>query len=70
MLAKDALAGKVAVVTGGGTGIGVGICQSLAEAGARVVISPNANVAGAERTAARLAEGGAESLVKACDVRD
>src|SRR5439155_10509966 len=70
VLAKDALAGKVAVVTGGGTGIGVGSWGSLAGAGARVVISPNANVAGAERTAARLAEGGAESLVRACDVRD
>ena len=70
MLAKDALAGKVAVVTGGGTGIGVGICESLAGAGASVVISPNSNVEGAQRTAARLAEGGAESLVKACDVRE
>ena len=69
MLAKDALAGKVAVVTGGGTGIGVGICEALAGAGARVVISPNANLAGAERTAARLTEAGAESLVRACDVQ-
>jgi NAD(P)-dependent dehydrogenase (short-subunit alcohol dehydrogenase family) len=70
MLAKDALSGKVAVVTGGGTGIGVGICQALAASGASVVISPNANVAGAEQTAARLRDGGAEALVKACDVRD
>jgi len=51
-LAKDALADKVAVVTGGGTGIGVGICEALAHAGAKVVISPNKNVDGAERTAA------------------
>ena len=30
LLAKDALAGKVGVVTGGGTGIGAGICEALA----------------------------------------
>jgi len=68
--AKDALAGKVAIVTGGGTGIGAGICEALAQAGAAVVASPHSNVAGAERTAATLREGGASVLVKACDVRD
>ena len=35
----DLLAGKVAVVTGGGTGIGLGIAGSLAEAGAKVAIA-------------------------------
>jgi NAD(P)-dependent dehydrogenase (short-subunit alcohol dehydrogenase family) len=70
MLAKDALAGKVAVVTGGGTGIGSGICQSLADAGAAVVISPHRNTAGAERTAAAIRERGGRAQVHACDVRD
>jgi NAD(P)-dependent dehydrogenase (short-subunit alcohol dehydrogenase family) len=70
VLAKDALAGKVAVVTGGGTGIGAGICEALANAGAKVVISPNKNVDGAERTAKTLRQGGAEAVVQACDVRD
>ena len=32
----DLLAGKVALVTGGGTGIGLGISRSLAAAGAAV----------------------------------
>ena len=69
-LAKDALAGKVAVVTGGGTGIGAGISEALAQAGACVVVSPNSNVDGAERTAAGLREAGAKAIVQACDVRD
>ena len=70
VLAKDALAGKVAVVTGGGTGIGVGICEALARAGAKVVVSPHHNVDGAERTAAALRQTGASAIVQACDVRD
>jgi peroxisomal 2,4-dienoyl-CoA reductase len=35
----DLLAGKVAVITGGGTGIGLGIASSLAAAGATVAIT-------------------------------
>jgi glucose 1-dehydrogenase/3-oxoacyl-[acyl-carrier protein] reductase len=70
VLTRDALAGKVAVVTGAGTGIGVGICQSLADAGAHVVVSYHSNAAGAERTAASVRERGVEVLVQACDVRD
>jgi NAD(P)-dependent dehydrogenase (short-subunit alcohol dehydrogenase family) len=70
ILANDALAGKVAVVTGGGTGIGAGICQALARAGAKVVISPHQNVEGAERTAAALRQEGLSAIVQACDVRE
>jgi glucose 1-dehydrogenase/3-oxoacyl-[acyl-carrier protein] reductase len=70
VLAVDALAGKVAVVTGGGTGIGNGIGQSLAQAGAKVVLSPHKNVDGAERTATMLRQAGAAVIVQACDVRE
>ncbi len=70
VLARDALGGKVAVVTGGGTGIGAGICEALARAGAHVVVSPHKNVEGGERTAAALRRTGASAVVQACDVRD
>ena len=32
------LTGRVAIVTGGGTGIGAGLAQGMAEAGAKVVL--------------------------------
>ena len=35
----DGLEGKVAFVTGGASGIGLGICQALTEAGARVMVA-------------------------------
>jgi 2,4-dienoyl-CoA reductase [(3E)-enoyl-CoA-producing], peroxisomal len=39
VFAPDLLAGKVALVTGGGTGIGLGIASCLARSGARVAIA-------------------------------
>ena len=44
------LTGKVALVTGGGSGIGRGICERLARDGADVCI-PDIDVEGAEMTA-------------------
>ncbi len=69
MFTSDLLRDKVAVVTGGGTGIGAGICEALAGAGASVVISYHRNATGAEELARRLG-GKTRALTHRCDVRD
>jgi len=63
------LAGKVSVVTGGASGIGRGLCTSLAAAGCAVIVA-DIDVAGAEAVAAKLREGGARAQAAAVDVAD
>ena len=55
------LAGKVAVVTGGGDGIGKGCCEILAAAGASVVVS-DINEEKAEAVAEGIVASGGKSL--------
>lgn len=59
---------KVALVTGGGGGIGSAICRRLAEAGAQVVINYNSNAAKAQAVADSLA--GENHLVIQASVTD
>jgi NAD(P)-dependent dehydrogenase (short-subunit alcohol dehydrogenase family) len=63
------LAGKIAVVTGGGSGIGVGIATVLAEAGATVVIADR-DATGAKREAARLTDTGFTAGAVTLDLAD
>jgi 2-deoxy-D-gluconate 3-dehydrogenase len=60
------LTGRVAVVTGGNGGIGLGMARGLAAAGARVVVAAR-NV---EKAEAAVAELGAQSAFIALDVAD
>lgn len=66
ILDKFKLDGKVAVVTGGGRGIGRGIALAFAEAGADVVI-PDLNLDDAEATAEDIHKQGQRALAVRCD---
>ncbi|WP_321946658.1 3-oxoacyl-ACP reductase FabG [Paraburkholderia sp. J10-1] len=61
------LAGKVALVTGSGRGIGAEIARTFAREGARVVVS-DIDLAAARQVAAALNAGGAQAIAARCDV--
>ncbi|MDE7396747.1 MAG: glucose 1-dehydrogenase [Muribaculum sp.] len=61
------LTGKVAVVTGGGDGIGRGACEILAAAGASVVVS-DLSIEKARAVAQEIVSSGGTAEAVACDV--
>ena len=63
------LTDKVAVVTGGASGIGRGICLVLAEQGANVVVA-DMNLEGAESVAADVAGKGRQAMAIGVDVTE
>jgi NAD(P)-dependent dehydrogenase (short-subunit alcohol dehydrogenase family) len=63
------LADRIAVVTGGASGIGRATAIALAEVGARIVVVDR-DPEGAERVAAELEQGGAEAKAYAVDLVD
>ena len=65
------LAGRVAIVTGGGTGIGRSTCIRLAKAGAKaVVVNYSRSVEDAESTAADVRRLGTEAMTQRADIAD
>ncbi|HEX2484537.1 MAG TPA: glucose 1-dehydrogenase [Myxococcota bacterium] len=64
------LAGKAAIVTGGGTGVGRATALALAERGCHVVINYSKSAAEAEATAAEVRERGVRGSAVQADVAD
>ena len=65
------LRGRVAIVTGGGTGIGQAVCLRLAKAGAKaVVVNYSRSAEDAQATAAELVSLGSEALAHRADISD
>ncbi len=63
------LTGKVAIVTGGNGGIGLGMARGLAEAGADIAIVGR-NEAKSMAAVAELKQLGAKAISLSCDVTD
>jgi len=68
-MARRAFTGKVAIVTGGASGIGRALCQELGRHGA-FVVAADVNDPGAERTATMVTAGGGAATAVHLDVTD
>ena len=63
------ISGKVAVVTGGGSGIGMGLARELARQGAAVAIA-DIILANAQKVAGEITAAGGKAIAVQCDVCD
>jgi NAD(P)-dependent dehydrogenase (short-subunit alcohol dehydrogenase family) len=63
----DSLNGKVAIVTGGGSGIGEARCSELARRGAQVIVA-DINADDAAQVAAAITDNGGQATASTIDV--
>jgi len=64
------MSGNIALVTGGGRGIGRGICVSLAQAGYDIVVNYQGNIAAANQTVAECRSQGVRAVAVQADIAD
>ncbi len=64
----SSLAGKVAVVTGGGRGIGRGIAIELGKRGAKIIVNYNSNADTANEVVGLIQQAGSDALAVQADV--
>ncbi len=69
VFSSDALSGRVALITGGGSGIGFGIAKALASAGAKLVLASR-NLERLQSAVAELETFGAKVIAVQADVRN
>lgn len=69
MLPPDTLKGQIALVTGGGSGIGLGMALGLARCGATIAITSR-NIENLERGLEQIRATGATAIPVVCDVRE
>lgn len=65
----DCFKGKVAIVTGGASGIGRAVCEALSKSGAATVVA-DINLEGAQEVSEAISSGGGSAHAAALDVRD
>lgn len=68
MFDRKCLDGKIAIVTGGGSGIGRGTAIILARYGAKVVVANNKNISAGNETVDIIKDEGGYALFFRCDV--
>ena len=72
VFSSSLFAGRVNIVTGGGTGIGFGIAKGLLQSGSHVVIASRSKekIKNAAKELQQYSENGAEVLGLSCDIRN